>query len=58
MPIKTGNGEARMMYQGARAPRPLCHAPRGTLIGRFSAGAPKRAGETLVVPQFVIASGT
>ena len=30
---------------GARAPRPLCHAPRGTLLGVFSAGAPKgRAG--------------
>src|SRR6266403_2626187 len=28
---------------GARAPRPQCHAPRGTLSG-FSAGAPKRAG--------------
>src|SRR5438046_229482 len=30
---------------GARAPRPLCHASRGTLLGIFSAGAPKvRAG--------------
>src|SRR5213079_2675270 len=26
--------------RGARAPRPLCHAPRGTQMGRFSAEAP------------------
>src|SRR5205823_4233476 len=50
MPIKTGNGEARMTYRGARAPRPLFHAPRGTLNGAVSAGAPKKAGETPALP--------
>ena len=35
---------------GARAPRPLCHAPRGTLRG-FSAGAPKSAGEAPALPR-------
>ena len=30
-----------MANRGARAPRPLCHAPRGTLIGRFSARRPR-----------------
>src|SRR3954471_13854679 len=40
-----------MNCQGARAPRPLCRAPRGTLSGSFSAGAPKRAGGALALPR-------
>jgi hypothetical protein len=39
-----------MKCWGARASRPLCHAPRGTLLGVFSAGRPKRAGGAPALP--------
>ena len=47
-----------MSNWGARAPGPLCRAPRGTLLGSFSARAPKRAGEASALPlwSFVIDS--
>jgi len=36
---------------GARAPRPLCHVPRGARFRGFSVAAPKRAGEAPALPR-------
>src|SRR5262245_35658103 len=36
---------------GARAPRPLCHAPRGTLFEGFRRGTLKTAGEAPALPR-------
>src|ERR1043166_5224788 len=40
----------RVECWGARAPRPLCHAPRGTRTWSCSARAPNRAGEAPALP--------
>src|SRR5439155_6644682 len=41
----------KMTKRGARAPRPLCHAPRGTPSGAFRRGAEK-SGRGARAPQF------
>ena len=43
---------ARAILRGARAPRPLCHAPRGTpaVSTELFGGAPKRAGGAPALP--------
>ena len=39
------------LFTGERALRVLCHAPRGTRLRGFSAGAPKSAGEAPALPR-------
>ena len=49
--VSNVNSRGTMKCWGARAPRPLCHAPRGTLLGSLFGGAPKRAGGAPALPR-------